>query len=130
MVLPFLVIVVVAVAFALRARGGRHTPDRLERTYLAAAPLPLMLVLVLPATLGFTMGFDAHNRVWITRANWSGIGLSMGLLVAGVGLIGRAVRSGRAWGWPLGGAVVVAAAPVVIFAVSYALLVWVGALAQ
>lgn len=127
MVLPFLVIVVVALAFALRARGGRHTPDRLERTYLAAAPLPLILALVVPAVIGFTTGFDAHNRLWIARANWWGIGLSIGLLVAGVGLIRRAVRSGRPWGWPLGGAVVVAAAPVVIFAVSYALLVWIGA---
>ncbi len=130
MVLPVLVIVLVALTLILRTRGGGQTPDRLERVYLAAAPVPLMLVLVVPAVIGLTTGFDAHNRIWVTRANGWGIGLSAGLLVVGGGLIGRAVRNRRAWGWPLGGGVLVAAVPAVIVVITYAMLALAGALAR
>jgi hypothetical protein len=130
MVLPVLVVVLVALAFVLRTRGRRHTPDRLERVYLVAAALPLSLALAVPALVGVTMGFDAHSRPWIDRANAIGMGLSVGLLAIGVGLIVRAVRRGRAWGWPLGGAVLVAAAPAIIVAVTYAVLTLAGALAR
>lgn len=122
MVLPALVLVVVALAFVLRARGGRRTPDRLERMYLAVAPLPLVLVLLVPALIGFTQGFDGHSRPWINRANGVGIGLSVGLLLTGGVLIVRAIRGDRAWGWPLAGGVLVAASPAVIVVITYALL--------
>lgn len=122
MVLPALVIVFVALALVLRARGGRRTPDRLERVYLAVAPLPLVLVLLVPAVIGFTQGFDGHSRPWINRANGMGIGLSVGLILTGGFLIVRAIRSNHAWGWPLAGGVLVAASPAVIVVITYALL--------
>jgi hypothetical protein len=121
MLLPLLVVTSIALALVLRARGGRRSPDRLERFYLMAAPLPIVLVLVVPGVVGLTLGFDGHNRGWINRANWGGVGLSIVLLLAGVALIVRAVRGRRAWGWPLAGGVIVAAVPTAIVVMSYAL---------
>ena len=122
MVLPILAAAFVALVVVLRARGGRHTPDRLERAYLAAAPLPLVLVLVVPVVVGWTLGFDAHSRPWIHRATWAGLGLSFALVTAGGVLIRRAIAGRRSWGWPLAGGVLVAAAPAAIMVVTYALM--------
>jgi hypothetical protein len=72
MLLPLLVVTLIALALVLRAQGGRRSPARLERFYLLAAPLPVVLVLVVPGVVGLTQGFDGHNRGWINRANWSG----------------------------------------------------------
>jgi hypothetical protein len=121
MLLPLLVVVMIALAFLLRARAGRESPDRVERLYLAAAALPLVLVIAVPAVVGLTLGFDGHTRRLIDRANLTGIGLSVALVLAGGALIVRARRQRRGWGWPLGGALLVAAAPVVIVALTYAL---------
>jgi hypothetical protein len=121
MLLPLFVVVLIAVAFVLRARAGRASPDRVERVFLAAAALPLVLVIAVPALVGLTVGFDGHSRPLIEHANLAGIGLSAILVVAGVVLIVRARRERRSWGWPLGGAVLVAAAPVVIVALTYVL---------
>jgi hypothetical protein len=121
MLLPLLVVTLIALALVLRAQGGRRSPDRLERFYLLAAPLPVVLVLVVPGVVGLTQGFDGHNRGWINRANWSGVGLSVALSLAGVALVVRAVRGRRPWGWPLAGGVIVAAVPSAIALMNYAL---------
>lgn len=121
MLLPLLVVVLIALAFVLRVRAGRASPDRVERVFLISAALPLVFVIVVPAVIRLTLGFDGHTRRLIDRANLAGIGLSAILVVAGVALILRARRQRRGWGWPLAGGLLVAATPVVIVALTYAL---------
>lgn len=121
MLLPLLVLALIALAFLLRARAGRESPDGVERVFLAAAALPLALVIAVPAVVGLTLGFDGHTRRLIDRANSAGIGLSVALILAGGALIVRARRQRRGWGWPLGGGLLVAAAPLVIVLLTYAL---------
>jgi hypothetical protein len=122
MLLPLVTVVLVALAFLLRARAGRESPDRVERAFLLAAALPLVLVLVVPVAIALTLGFDGHTRGLINRVNVTGIGLSAALFAAGLVLIVRARRRRRGWGWPLGGAVLIAAVPALVAAATYAIL--------
>ncbi len=122
MVLPLLVVLVLALALAMRAVGGVHLPDSLERLYLVLAPVPLALSLLLPAVIGLVWGFGVASKTWINRFSWLGVGLSLILGLTGAALISRAVQRGQPWGWPLGSAVMLAAGPVLVVLLSYALL--------
>ena len=88
---------------------------------MVIAPLPLVLSVMGPLAIGFAGGFSGASRVWIDRFTWTGVALSAALLLVGVGLIVRAAIRRMTWGWPLGAAVVVAATPVTILALSLGL---------
>jgi hypothetical protein len=130
MLLPLVAAALVALAFVLRARAGRESPDGLERAFLLAAALPLVLALVLPIVVSLAFGFDGHTRGLINRASAAGVVLSAALFAIGLGLIVRARRQRRGWGWPLGGAVLVAAVPAIVAAVTYALFTFASALVR
>jgi hypothetical protein len=106
----------------IRRLGGVGVPDMIERTFLLGAPLPLILSLAVPAGIGLACGFGGECAVWMRRVSWSGVRLSIPLLLVGAVLIVRARKSGRPWGWPLGSAVIVAAAPAIIVSIAYLLL--------
>lgn len=121
-------LLMIALAIAIRARGGTHVPDRLEGVYLLMAPLPALLSVGAPAMIGWASGFDEASTRWIRGFSWAGVGLSVLLLLAGAALVIRSASRGRRWTWPLGGAVLLAAMPLGILLLGYAVLALVGVL--
>jgi hypothetical protein len=121
MVILGLVLFLFAAGFTLAWVGGSGSLRGAERAYLALAPLPATLTLVAPAAIGVARGFDSASRTWINGLSWTGVGLSVVLTAIGIGLIARAATRSARWGWPLGGAVVLAAAPAMLIAVTYLL---------
>jgi hypothetical protein len=107
--------VAVLIAFvAIMVRGSAAGPlDATERLYLVAAPLPVVLALVLPSPLSLLMQ-GSGNHVWGVWLNAVGGWLSLALILAGALLLGR--RSGRqqAWDRRLLAGLMVAALPAVL----------------
>ncbi|MGH9382900.1 MAG: hypothetical protein ACRD2N_01200 [Vicinamibacterales bacterium] len=120
--MPTLVVVVIAAVALLYARGGEGRGDTLERAYVAIAGLPLALSILAPLAIGLSWGYGPSSKWWIDRLGWAGLVLSLALGSAGVVLIGRSAACGRRWAWPLGAAVVIAAAPGMLVVVSVGLL--------
>jgi hypothetical protein len=122
MVLPTLLLVFIALVAVLVARGGARSADVWERLYLAAAPAPAALSLLVPAVIGLVRGFGSPGKRWIDHFTWAGLALSVVLGVVGGVLIVRAAVRADGSGWPLGAAVVLAAGPAALLLLSYALL--------
>jgi hypothetical protein len=124
--LPATVLVVVALAIVVRRVGGTRSATGVERVYVVLAPLPLALAIVIPLVINLAFGFGKAPRRVVHGLNWAAIALSLGLTLAGLALVGRAMARGERWGSPLGVTVVVAGTPVVLVALSYGLF-WLAA---
>jgi hypothetical protein len=83
---------------AIVVRGSTAGPlDTLERSYLVAAPLPVLLALVLPAPISQLMQANGSSQEWAAWLNAVGGWLSLALILAGTLLLVR--RSGRQQKW-------------------------------
>jgi hypothetical protein len=123
-----LVLTVILVIIALAVIVGRWPVagplDIPERLFLFAAPIPVLLVLVLPWPVGEFMRAQGSLRPWSLWLNEVGGWLSLILAVAGAVLLGRRTRQGRAWDQRVVIAVFVAALPALLIglvALMYAL---------
>ena len=96
-----IVLACLAVLIAFVAITARRLPagqlDAVERIYLLAAPLPVVLSLVLPAPIRLLSQGGAAPRVWGVRLSEAGGWLSVALIVAGALLLIR--RSGQRQPW-------------------------------
>lgn len=91
--------VAVLIAFvAIMARWSVAGPlDAPERLYLVAAPLPVVLALVLPSSISLLTQESGSLRAWGLWLSSVGGGLSLTLILAGALLLRR--RSGRQQAW-------------------------------
>ncbi len=91
-------LIVVAVLATIMIRGSAAGPlDTVERLYLAVAPVPALLALVLPGFVSQVMRGSGSTRSWGLRLNEVGGWLSVALIVIGAVLLGR--RSGQGLPW-------------------------------
>ncbi|MBI2204307.1 MAG: hypothetical protein HYU41_10705 [Candidatus Rokubacteria bacterium] len=126
MLLPAVVLALIALGILVRRIGGTRPATGIERLYVALAPAPFVLALVIPAVIGLALGFGAGAHAWIRALTWSAIGLSLLLGAAGVALVVRAAVRGERWGWPLGAMTVLASVPLALVALTYVLF-WLAA---
>jgi hypothetical protein len=114
-VLVLTCVIVLLVLVLTMARGAAAAPlDRLEAIYLAAAPLPAILALILPGVVAALLqdpGSSREWRLWLTKVGgW----LSLALIVAGVLLLSRRSSQGKRWDRRLLVGVFVAAMPALL----------------
>ena len=97
------------------ARGSSAGPlDVVERIYLAAAPIPAILALVLPGLLAALMRDRGSSREWGLWLTEAGGWLSLALLVAGAILLSRRSGQGKSWDGRLVIGLLVAALPALL----------------
>ena len=98
----------------LAARWSRSGPlDGLERLFLAAAPAPIVLTLLLPALLQPGQPRAALN----VRLSVAGTVLSLALVLAGLVLLWRRSRQHSPWDIRILAAALIAGMPVLMVAV-------------
>ena len=85
-----------------------------ERLYLSAAPLPVVLALVIPSVLTLWLDGTDATRNWSGRLSAIGGWLSLGLLIAGALVLRRRTTRGETWPRRLIAAVLVAMLPAVM----------------
>jgi hypothetical protein len=113
MVFLVLALLLVLGAILLRQIGKTGPLNEAELTYVKLATMPLVLAIVLPALLRVVWSDPDHKR-WIQMAGAFGLLVSAAMGLWGILLVRRAVRRKRAWGWPLGGAVLIAGSPALV----------------
>jgi hypothetical protein len=113
-----MVLACLAVLIAFVAITARRLPasplDVRERIYLWAAPLPVVLSLLLPAPLRLLSQGGAAPRAWGIRLSQAGGWLSVALIVAGTLLLMRRSGQRQPWDRRLVLGLVVAALPAVL----------------
>jgi hypothetical protein len=113
MVFLILALLLVLGAILLRQIGKTGPLNEAELTYVKLATIPLVLAILVPALLRVAWN-DSDHRRWIQLAGTFGLLVSAAMGLWGILLVRRAVRRKRAWGWPLGGAVLVAGGPALV----------------
>jgi len=113
MVFLVLVLLLALGAILLRQLGKTGPLNDTELMYVKLATIPLVLAILIPALLRLIWADPDHKR-WIELAGTFGLLVSAGMGLWGILLVRRAMRRHRAWGWPLGGAVLVAGGPALV----------------
>jgi len=113
MVFLVLALLLVLGAIFLRQLGKTGPLNDSELMYVKLATIPLVLAIAVPALLRLVWSDPDHKR-WIQVAGGFGLLVSAAMGVWGIWLMRRAARRKRAWGWPLGGAVLVAGGPALV----------------
>lgn len=114
MILVALLLVLLLLAICLRALGGTGPLNDVERRYTALIAVPFLLAIVVPAAMRLGWGYALENKRWIELAGSVGLMASALMGVWGISLVVGAIRKRRAWGWPLGVAVLIAGGPALI----------------
>lgn len=125
MVFLVLVLLLVLGAILLRQLGKTGPLNDTELMYVKLATIPLVLAILIPALLRLIWTEADHKR-WIELAGTLGLLVSAGMGLWGIMLVRRAMRRHRAWGWPLGGAVLVASGPALVVYLTTWLLKFMG----
>jgi hypothetical protein len=123
LVLTF-VLLIIALAMIVGRWPVAGPLDSVERLFLMAAPIPILLALVLPWPISELMRAQGSSRAWGLWLNEVGGWLSLVLTVAGALLLSRRSRQGRAWDRRVVIGVFVAALPALLIglvALMYAL---------
>jgi hypothetical protein len=108
---------VVVVLVAIMVRGKAAGPLRaFERLYLMAAPVPVVLALVLPGFISMAMSGSGSSRPWGVRLSVAGGWLSLALVLTGLLLLGRRSRHQQAWDRRLLVGMMLAALPAILIA--------------
>jgi hypothetical protein len=113
MVFLVLVLLLILGAIFLRQFGKTGPLNDAELMYVKLATIPLVLAILVPALLHMVWGDPDHKR-WIQLAGTFGLLVSAAMGIWGIMLVRRAAKRRRAWGWPLGGAVLVAGGPALV----------------
>ena len=122
MILVALLLVALLAAVLILSLGHAGPLNEIERPYVALAPIPLVIAIVVPASIRLTLGYAPALSRWVDLASGVGLLTSAILGVWGVTLVVAAMRRRRAWGWPLGVAVLLAGGPaLVIYATTWLL---------